>query len=305
MDPKAKVDVAILGAVPQEIKTLTELLETSRVFPFRGQTIWLGGYGSLSVLVAATGLGKVNAAITTASLLEHFPVAQVWNVGCAGAYSEGPLRVGDVLVTEKTFCGDEGVITQKSMLPVSELGIPLVIHNGEELFDHLPPCWHGNLEAIINKTPPGSYRIKEGFPLSRAFSRNAEDQPEARGSGRLGHSTSEGRAYAEPSVTPGQRHEDLFKLVHGPSLTVGMASGDPGVASERFNRYGAFAENMEGSAVAQACIRFAIPAVECRGISNLAGIRAKETWQLEKSIAHCHAIVINWLETLNSLKVVK
>ena len=71
-----------------------------------------------------------------------------------------------------------------------------------------------------------------------------------------------------------------------------MASGDPRVASERFRRYGAYAENMEGSAVAQACYRFHIPVVECRGMSNIAGIRAKESWQLEKSIAHCHGIVI-------------
>jgi futalosine hydrolase len=75
------------------------------------------------------------------------------------------------------------------------------------------------------------------------------------------------------------------------------------VAGERFQRYGAYAENMEGSAVAHACRRFETPMVECRGISNVAGIRAKETWQLEKSIAHCHGIIINWLEALNSVKV--
>ena len=77
------------------------------------------------------------------------------------------------------------------------------------------------------------------------------------------------------------------------------------MASERFRHFGAYAENMEGSAVAQACFRFDTPAVECRGISNLAGVRAKETWQMEKSIAHCHGIVINWLEALNALKLLK
>ena len=82
-----------------------------------------------------------------------------------------------------------------------------------------------------------------------------------------------------------------------------MASGDPEVAGERFQRYRAYAENMEGSAVAQACFRFHTPVMECRGISNIAGVRSKETWQLEKSIAHCHGIVINWLDALNSLKL--
>ena len=277
MDPKAAVDVAILGAVPLEVKALTQLLKAFRMYPFRCQTLWLGEYANLSVVVATTGLGKVNAAITTASLLEHFSIARVWNVGCAGSYLGGPLGIGDVLVTDRFLCGDEGIMTQQGVLPVSAIGIPLLVRNGEELYDHLPPHWNGDVEAIINQTPPGSYRHQEGLPLSRA----------------------------EPSATSSQGAENVFTLAYGPSLTVSMASGDPGVASERFRHFGAYAENMEGSAVAQACFRFDTPAVECRGISNLAGVRAKETWQMEKSIAHCHGIVINWLEALNALKLLK
>jgi futalosine hydrolase len=257
MDPKAVIDVALLGAVPQEVSPLFELLESLQVIPFRGQVLWLGKASNLSVLLGTTGLGKVNAAITAAALLEHFPVAQVWNVGCAGAYPQGPLKMGDVLVTDKWLCGDEGVLTQNGVLPVSEIGIPLLMDNGDELFDHLPRRRHRHLDTIIEQTPPGEY---------------------------------------------GQ-DEDTFTVIHGPSLTVGMASGDPAVAGERFHRYGAYAENMEGSAVAQACLRFGIPVMECRGMSNMAGVRGKETWRMEKSIAHCHGIVINWIETLKALKL--
>ena len=303
MEPRAEVDVAILGAVPQEIRTLTELLETCRVFPFRCQTIWVGRVANLSVLMAATGLGKVNAAITTASLLERFSVAQVWNVGCAGAYPEGPLKIGDVLVTDKTLCGDEGVLTEKSVLPVSHTGIPLVSDDGEEFFDHLPPNWNANLEAFIKKTPPGIYRKERALPLTRAFLHNPKDQPDLLKPGTRDRPTLGLKTRSGPLINDNEVDKDLFRLVHGPSLTLSMVSGDPVVAGKRFRRYGAYAENMEGSAVAQACRRFHVPAVECRGMSNLAGIRAKETWQLEKSIAHCHGIVINWLETLKSLTV--
>ncbi len=303
MDPNAGIDVAILGAVSGEISTLSELLESLQVFPFRGQTIWLGKVANLSVLLGTTGLGKVNAAITTASLLEHFSIAQVWNVGCAGAFPEGPLRVGDVLVTERCYCGDEGVLTQNGVLPVSAIGIPLLIDNGEALFDHLPRRWNSCFEMAIKKTPPGAYRQKQGFPPSRAFPLMSEDRSRARRSGAQNHPASEAHPAADFSAKPRHNDEDAFTVIHGPSLTVSLASGDPAVASDRFRRYGAYAENMEGSAVVQACLRFRIPAVECRGMSNVAGVRAKETWQLEKSIAHCHGIVINWLETLNSLKL--
>ena len=106
-----------------------------------------------------------------------------------------------------------------------------------------------------------------------------------------------------PSRTEEAPDPACFQLLHGPSVTVGMASGDPQVARERFQRYGAYAENMEGSAVAHACCRFRVPMVECRGISNFAGCREKETWAFEKSIAHGHGIIVNWLEALNSVKL--
>lgn len=253
---KSAFDLAILGAVPREIIPLTELLKGCRGLPLRGQTIWRGKIANLSVLLGTTGLGKVNAAITTASLLEHFPVARVWNVGCSGAFPEGPLQIGDVLITDSFLCGDEGILTRDGPLPVSAIGIPLCMDRGEELFDYFPRNWDKSFEAIVNKTPPGRYG----------------------------------------------KQEEGFHLFYGPSLTVSMTSGDPATASERYRCYGAFAENMEGSAVAQTCLRFRVPLVECRGMSNLAGVRAKETWRMEKSIAHCHRIVINWLEILNALK---
>ena len=69
-----------------------------------------------------------------------------------------------------------------------------------------------------------------------------------------------------------------FQVVYGPSLTVSMVSGDRQTAKERFEQRRAFAENMEGTAVAQACVRFNIAMVECRGISNWAGDRNKTRW---------------------------
>ncbi len=237
MESMAGVDVAILGAVPQEIMALSELLETCRVFSFRRQTIWVGKLAHLSVLMGTTGLGKVNAAITTASLLERFAVAQVWNVGCAGAYPEGPLRVGDVLVTKVALCGDEGVITQEGVQSVSEIGIPLVVDKGVAFFDRFPPHWDENLEAIINRTPPGYYRQARGPRPERAVLHAAEDGTGfRRRDDTLDHPIDELKAPSGPSPRSGEAEADLFRLVQGPSLTVGMASGDPEVASERFRR---------------------------------------------------------------------
>ncbi len=86
------IDVLLARGSPQEIGALTEILQNCRTLAFRGQTLWWGNYAHLVVVVAATGLGKVNAAITTASLLEWLTVSQVWHLGCTGAYSGGSAR---------------------------------------------------------------------------------------------------------------------------------------------------------------------------------------------------------------------
>lgn len=47
-------------------------------------------------LVAVGGVGKVNAAMAVQGLLDRFPIHEVWNAGCAGAFSD--LPVGTVVV---------------------------------------------------------------------------------------------------------------------------------------------------------------------------------------------------------------
>jgi len=266
------VDVAILGAVKREVEPILETLSNPRVFDFRGEVLHLGTCGSRSILIGTTGLGKVNAAITTAAVLETFGAAQVWNIGCAGAFEEGPLRVGDVLVSQSIWCGDEGVLSRKGIESLRTIGIPLVTRGSESFFDTLPvSAGSWAYDRTLRLTPPGLYRTGEGRPQSIEGDGEVEATEKAEGSG-------------------------IFQTVYGPSLTVSLASGDRKTARKRYERYGAMAENMEGSAIAQTCFRYEIPFVECRGMSNMAGDRDKRRWSLDLAVAHCCAIVQYWLE---------
>lgn len=303
MDRPSDIDVLLLGAVPQEVSALIGLLRHCQGLAFRGQTLWYGKYDNLSVLVGTTGLGKVNAAITTAALLERLAVRQVWHLGCAGAYSEGPLRIGDVLITESFLCGDEGVLTKGGVFSGLQIGIPILVHDGEECFDQVPLSWDGALRALIEKTPSGLYRQPGENPLSPAHRCEASALDDLRSHAGSSSGVSSAGLSPPPSQAGEAPDPACFQLIHGPSVTVGMASGDPQVARARFQRYGAYAENMEGSAVAHACCRFRVPMVECRGISNFAGNRAKETWAFEKSIAHGQGIIISWLDASNSMNL--
>ena len=82
----------------------------------------------------------------------------------------------------------------------------------------------------------------------------------------------------------------------GPFITVSAVSGSTARARMLSNLYGALCENMEGGAVAQICLRYQIPFLEIRGLSNRAGERNKKRWQLSKALNNCQRAVIYLLE---------
>jgi futalosine hydrolase len=82
----------------------------------------------------------------------------------------------------------------------------------------------------------------------------------------------------------------------GPFITVSAVSGSIARARILSNPYGALCENMEGGAVAQICLRYQIPFLEIRGLSNRAGDRNKKRWQLSKALNNCQRALIYLLE---------
>jgi futalosine hydrolase len=272
------IAVAVVAALAKELGGLPEVPENAQRSSFHGELLVLGGYCGKTLLVSTLGFGKVNAGITMAALLERFTVAQVWHVGCSGAYEQSPLQLGDVVITNQCICGDEGVITAAGSFPQQEIGIPLLVTKGRKYFDTLPAD-ESLLSWVQTLTPAGRYRLGR--------------EPSSSGGGQAGLAQADG---AFSPLPPAGVEQECFNLAHGPSLTVSLASGDREVAAERFERYGSWAENMEGSAVAQTCLRFGVPMIECRGISNQAGDRDKQHWQMDKAISHCSAIVCRWLQ---------
>jgi len=273
------IHMAVLGAVLKEVEPLFALLKDSVRFQLHGEALLVGIYGSKVLLVGTTGLGKVNAAVTAAVLLERFAISEVWNIGCSGAYRAGPLAVGDVLISLSAFCGDEGVLTTAGAASTRTIGIPVLARDGREYYEGFPLDHNPVMDRIRKEIPSGCHR---GDDLASPDFLSLF--PESSGS---------------PEEVAGV--SSPFQLFYGPSLTVSMASGDAEVADERFNRYGAYAENMEGSAVAQTCFRFDVPMVECRGMSNIAGDRCKKHWRLESAVAHCHAVLLRRLDMSESI----
>jgi futalosine hydrolase len=268
------IDIAVLAAVTLEVEGLIPGLALSADGTVGGERFAIGTLRGQTILVGTLGFGKVNAATTVAALAERFRLRQLWHVGSAGAYSGGPLSIGDVLITTEFHCGDEGVLEAGQESPQSSTGFPLVTAGGIAYSEVFPVD-----QVLLNWTrtvaPSGHYRIRPLDQPGDEFRDTLQARPMEPGDDGCSTVSS----------------EDLFQIFHGPSLTVSMVSGDAAAAQKRFVRYQALAENMEGSAVAQVGLRFAIPVLECRGISNLAGDRDKSHWRLDLAIAHGHAVV--------------
>jgi futalosine hydrolase len=90
------------------------------------------------VILAVTGMGKVNAALCSASLVCGFSPDILVNTGCAGAYTQSGFCVGDLVVASSEIYGDEGVLTPSGWQPLDFIGIPLAEESDNRYFNEVP-----------------------------------------------------------------------------------------------------------------------------------------------------------------------
>ncbi|MBF0320101.1 MAG: futalosine hydrolase [Nitrospirae bacterium] len=84
----------------------------------------------------------------------------------------------------------------------------------------------------------------------------------------------------------------------GAFVTVSTCTGTKERAAELIKRYNGICENMEGAALAHICTIFNIPAVEIRGISNIAADRDKDSWDIPKASQIAQDAVIMFVKSL-------
>lgn len=88
-------------------------------------------------------------------------------------------------------------------------------------------------------------------------------------------------------------------LVRGRFVTVSCCSGTKSRGLELARRYQAVCENMEGAAIALVAMRYGIPCLEIRGISNLVEDRDMSRWDINGAVEAAQRFVLKVLEELN------
>ena len=90
------------------------------------------------VILAATGIGKINAASAATVILEHYEPEIFINTGCAGAYIGSGLSIGDLAIATVEVLGDEGVIAPDGWHPLELIGIPSLTKGGNVFYNRFP-----------------------------------------------------------------------------------------------------------------------------------------------------------------------
>lgn len=108
-EPDSKLTTAILGAFNKEVMMLEEQLTDKHQQRIEGMRFVTGRLHGKSVVVAWTGIGKVNAAMTTTLLIEHFRPSEIIFSGIAGGVNP-QLQPGDIVIAAETAHHDMGIL---------------------------------------------------------------------------------------------------------------------------------------------------------------------------------------------------
>lgn len=157
--------LALLSSMPFESDHILSCLKNVRKTKTIQAVVHRGKLSGRDVVLAATGIGKVNAAILSTAILEQFRIQKIIFFGVGGAYPGSGLAVGDIAIASKEIYGDEGVIDPGGWHSLRKIGIPLVDSGRKKFFNEYPvsplPLPSLNTGKIVEASR-GPFNIKHG-----------------------------------------------------------------------------------------------------------------------------------------------
>lgn len=125
--------IGIIGAMEEEVELLRGSLENTKTEEIANSEFTSGTYKGQEIVLLKSGIGKVNAAMSTTILLHHFNPDLVINTGSAGGFDEA-LEVGSIVISDEVRHHDVDVtVFGYEMGQVPQL--PAAFHSNEELIE--------------------------------------------------------------------------------------------------------------------------------------------------------------------------
>ncbi|MEL0612210.1 5'-methylthioadenosine/S-adenosylhomocysteine nucleosidase [Marinomonas arenicola] len=100
--------IGLIGAMDEEVAVIKSWMHDVRKESIAGCDFFIGQFEGKDVVLLQSGIGKVNAALSTTLLLSKFSPEYVINIGSAGGFAE-ELNVGDVVISDHVVHHDVDV----------------------------------------------------------------------------------------------------------------------------------------------------------------------------------------------------
>ncbi len=113
--------IAIIAAMDKELRLLLPLIQNPSTVTINDTTFHLGHIEGHEVIAIRSGIGKVNAAVATLTLIENFHPSLVINTGVAGG--TGAANILDVVIPDRVAYHD--VWCGPGTVPGEAAGCPL------------------------------------------------------------------------------------------------------------------------------------------------------------------------------------
>lgn len=113
-EPTASPRTCILAAFDDELALLYRALDEPKEEVLHGIHFAAGKLKGRNVIVCRSGIGKVNAAMVTALLIQHYRPCEIIFTGIAGGINL-ELRPGDIVIASKAAQHDFGTLTAEGM----------------------------------------------------------------------------------------------------------------------------------------------------------------------------------------------
>jgi adenosylhomocysteine nucleosidase len=130
--------IAIIAAMSKELALLLPLIDAPSVVTANGITFNRGNIGRHEVIASECGIGKVNAAVGTLTLIECFHPDIIINTGVAGGTGNG-ASILDVIIADRiayhdVWCGPGTVAGQAAGCPAYfECPLPVSFLEGMDI----------------------------------------------------------------------------------------------------------------------------------------------------------------------------
>lgn len=113
--------IAIIAAMSKELNLLLPMIENHSTITINDTTFHLGRMAGHEIIAIQSGIGKVNAAIATLTLVDNFHPALVINTGVAGG--TGATDILDVVIPDRVayhdvWCGPDTIPGQAAGCPL-------------------------------------------------------------------------------------------------------------------------------------------------------------------------------------------